>query len=130
MKSSQLVAVWSAPDNSRLMPKQTSVRLATQNEARIAALCDLYPSRSKSQIINDLLATALDEVADGFEFVPGPIRELEHDGHHEYEIAEDIGERVRFLNLANKYLVEFENALGVKEPKTLPTSRWGEVGKK
>ena len=44
MKAKDLRAVWEAPDNSRLMKKQTSVRLATHIGARIDAICHLFLS--------------------------------------------------------------------------------------
>ena len=129
MKASKLSAVWDAPDNSRLMKKQTSVRIATHVEARIAALCEMFPSKTKSQIINDLLAAALDEVAEGFEFVPEKERQLDFDpdNKHEIEIAEDVGDRSTFVTLANRFFTEFEKELGVEQPKACLTVRWDEV---
>lgn len=125
MKASNLSAVWEAPDNTRLMKKQTSVRLATHIEARISALCEMFPTKTKSQIINDLLAAALDEVAGGFEFVPGKERQLDYEAQR--EIAPDEGQRVRFLDLANKYLKEYEKEFGVEEPHLFNTVVWDYV---
>lgn len=115
MKASDLKAVWDAPDNSRLMKKQTSVRLATHIGARISALCDLFPSKSKSQLINDLLAAALQDFENSLEFVPG--RDIDQDQHTGKTIYEDQGQRVRFLNCANRYLKEYESEIGNDEPK-------------
>ncbi len=76
MKASNLSAVWDAPDNSRLMKKQTSVRLATHIEARLSAICAMFPAKSKSQVINDLLSAALPVSG------VGDMRE-KHSGHME-----------------------------------------------
>jgi len=115
LKASDLKAVWDAPDNSRLMKRQTSVRLATHIGARISALCDLFPSKSKSQLINDLLAAALQDFEDSLEFVPG--RDVAQDPHTDQILYEDQGQRVSFLNRANGYLKEYEAEIGNDEPK-------------
>jgi hypothetical protein len=44
------------------MRNQTSMRLSVHVAAKISALCEMFPQRSKTQIINDLLSTALDEL--------------------------------------------------------------------
>jgi len=102
LKASDLKAVWEAPDNSRLMKKQTSVRLATHIGARIAALCDSFPAKSKSQIINDLLSAALDDFETTFEFKPG--REIAQDPGTNKILTEDSGPRVSFIDKATSLL--------------------------
>ena len=135
MKASDLRAVWEAPDNSRLMKKQTSVRLATHIGARIEAIARLYPSKTKSQVINDLLASALTDFENGFEFLPGDDkdRELDYDvSEHSGEFREviiepDVGKRREYLTKANEFLVEFEKEIGNDKPKLFQTVRWREV---
>jgi hypothetical protein len=61
MKPQDLAKVWDAPDNSKLTPKQISIRLPIHVAAKISALCDMYPRKTKTEIIGDLLATALDQ---------------------------------------------------------------------
>lgn len=115
MKAKDLQAIWEAPDNTRLMKKQTSVRLATHVGARVAALCEIFPAKSKSQIINDLLTAALDDFANSLEFVPG--RDVAQDPYTDKILYEDQGQRVSFLNCANKHLKEYEAELGNDDPK-------------
>ena len=62
MESKQLLENWVGPDNSRLMRNQTSMRLSVHVAAKVAALCEMFPQRTKTQIINDLLSTALDHL--------------------------------------------------------------------
>ena len=114
MKAFNLSKIWDVPDNSRLMKKQTSVRLPVHIGAKIAALCEMYPVKSKSEIINDLLFAALDELEDGFEFEPGEI--VAPDRQSNKFIAEDIGQRPRFFRIVNKYIREFEKELGNDQP--------------
>jgi hypothetical protein len=134
LKASNLKAVWEAPDNSRLMKKQTSVRLATHIGAKIEAICHLFPAKSKSQVINDLLAAALSGFDDSFEFKPGKERQLDREeyqgSYREFEIAPDVGLRTNYLAKANEYLLKYEQEIGNDSPQLLSTTRWKEVGEK
>jgi len=130
MKAINLSSVWDAPDNSRLMKKQTSVRLATHIEARISAICEMFPAKSKSQVINDLLASALDEFADGFEFEPGKERAQDYDQSGPIEIEPDVGLRHSFYVRANRFLKKYEKEIGNEEAKLFNATRWREVGEK
>lgn len=49
-----------SPDNTRLTTKQLSFRLPVHIAAKIAALCEMYPQKNRTQIVADLLTTALD----------------------------------------------------------------------
>ncbi len=134
MKASDLKAIWEAPDNSRLMKKQTSVRLATHIGAKIEAICHLFPAKSKSQLINDLLAASLTEFDNGFEFEPGKDRDQgceEYQGsYRDYEVEPDIGLRTEYLAKVNKFLLKFEKEIGNESPQLFETTRWREVGEK
>ena len=57
-----LTALWAGPDNSRLTSKQYSFRLPVHVAAKIAALEEMYPQRSRTQIVGDLLSAALEGV--------------------------------------------------------------------
>ena len=70
METKDLVKLWNAPDNTRLTPKQMSIRLPLHVAAKISALCEMFPKKTKTEIIGDLLATALEAVAEGFSSNP------------------------------------------------------------
>ena len=116
MKPQDLLNVWDAPDNSKLTPKQLSIRLPLHVAAKISALCDMYPRKTKTEIIGDLLATALDQLRSGFPFVEG--REICRDPATDEIMYEDIGPASRFDSLTARYLREMENELEVKESKS------------
>ena len=118
MRSADLHKVWGAPDNSRLTAKQQSFRLPVHVAAKINALCDLYPTKTKTEIVGDLLAAALDEVI----------------AHLPQERGEQVGEHpdfgaifsvrgavIRFRELANKRYHELERELGNKNAPDLYT---------
>jgi hypothetical protein len=112
VKASELARVLGAPDNTRLTAKQHSFRLPTHVAAKINALCDIYPSRSKTEIVGLLLAAALDEAIAhlpaslGEGYGPGP------DGEMRYYEAGTIA---NFRRFANQHFTELEGELGNKE---------------
>ena len=59
MKNSELVKVWALPDNSRITSKQLSFRLPVHVAAKIFALSDFFPNKTKTEIFEDLLTSAL-----------------------------------------------------------------------
>lgn len=118
MSAKDLVKFWELRDNSRLTSKQMSIRLPTHVAARISALCDVFPNKSKTQLIGDLLSSALDEVENGMSYA---LSEEPTDKHPEtgellYSIIGE-GLKGRYLNSANKYLKELESESGNDNPE-------------
>ena len=105
MKSKELISYWGSPDNSRLTAKQYSLRLPIHVAAKISALCDLYPNKNRTQIVGDLLATALEDVEAALPTEMGEV--IDVDDRNE-PIYEEIGPAVRFRNLARRYQEELE----------------------
>ena len=113
MEPKDLVKVWNAPDNSQLTPKQISLRLPIHVAAKISALCEMYPRKTKTEIIGDLLATALDQLEAGLDCT-----ETDYFGDHP-ETGEAIYENYYgplkdFRTLTDKYLDELEEELDSK----------------
>lgn len=117
MKPVDLAKVWAAPDNSRLTAKQQSFRLPVHVAAKIQALCDLYPHRSKTEIVGDLLSTALEGVALAF-WTEGRAIGLDDNGQTVHEDALTF-EGTRFQEAANKHFKALERDLGNKNPPEL-----------
>ena len=116
MEAKHLASLWSAPDNTRLTAKQASFRLPVHVAAKLAALTDLYPQKSKTQIVGDLLAAALAEVEKGLPAFPGRFFDKDDDGEEMYEAT---GPAERFRTLANKYYAALEGELGNDSPGQL-----------
>lgn len=129
MKTAHLHDQWSSPDNSRLTSKQFSFRLPVHIAAKIAALCEIYPQKNRTQIVADLLAAALDDLENNLPEIKGsPLsfeeQELEREiaAHTDTEYEEYFhlgGARAWFRNIANKHYIELEKELGNEEPKPL-----------
>lgn len=114
METKDLITLWGAPDPPQLAPKQFSIRLPMLVSAKISAPCELYPNKTKTEIIGDLLTTALDQLARDFPVENG--RALGEDPETGEIIYEEIGIRASFRRLAEKHLREIEKDAGVSEP--------------
>ena len=78
-----------------------AVRLPVDAAARLAALADLFPGRSTEQLISELLAVALNEVAAAMPYVAGK-RVISTDEQGD-PVFEDVGPMPRFIELTRKY---------------------------
>ena len=117
MKASDLVTVWSAPDNSRLTAKQYSFRLPVHVAAKLAALEEMYPTKSRTQLVGDLLSAAITEVEKSFPNVTGSSVGFHPDTHE--ELFEDVGPASAYYEKANKHYTEIEKDLGNESPGKL-----------
>lgn len=117
MKSSTLHNVWSAPDNTRLTSKQYSFRLPVHVAAKISALCEMYPSRTKTEIVGDLLSSAIDEFLAGLPYVQGKYVGTNPETGEEIHL--DAGPEDMFWKLADKHYREIEREMGNENPPSL-----------
>lgn len=107
MNTKDLHAIWNAPDNSRLTAKQYTVRLPIRVAAQLAALSEMYPRKTMTELIGDLLAAGLNQLAEDLPTKNVGEKPLgfREDGEAEWE---QIGPGVTFAQLTRKYLEEFE----------------------
>lgn len=129
MKASNLHDAWASPDNTRLTPKQYSLRLPIHVAAKVAALCEMFPQKSRTQIISDLLTSALDELEQNLPMAVGDSIAYDEE-RDERMIANHLGEdyvplfylggaRGKFRRLANENFIELEKELGNEKPEPL-----------
>jgi hypothetical protein len=105
------------PDNSRLTAKQYSFRLPVHVAAKLAALCELYPNKTRTQIVADLMATAIDLAVEGLPSIKGrKLDQIPTDDGTWLNIFDDVGPAGRYKRLANKHFAELERELGNAEP--------------
>jgi len=112
MNTKDLVTIWGAPEPPRLTPKQISIRLPITVSAEISALCEMYPKKSKTEIISDLLTSALEQLEKDL-----PVIETDEEigmscGEPEYYT---YGPGIEFKKLTAKYLRILEEELGIAE---------------
>lgn len=120
MKAKDLITVWGAPEPPRLAPKQFSIRLPILVSAQISALCEMYPKKTKTEIIGDLLTTALEHLESELPSQKGPYL-LDHPETEE-PLFEDVGIRGDFRRKTLKFLRELEKEAGVTEPMPYPNT--------
>lgn len=115
MKAKDLATLWGAPDNGRLTAKQYSFRLPVHVAAKIAALCEMYPQKNRTQIVADLLSTALSDLESGLTHYASSQFVTRDDDGREVYVAN--GPAADFRRYTNKHFVELEKELGVEDPK-------------
>lgn len=115
MNAADLVTVWGAPDNSRLTAKQYSFRLPVHVAAKLAALEDLYPIRSRTQLVGDLLSAAITEVEKNLECHAGAQAGHRHPETDE-EMFHEAGQIADYRRSADKHYKAIENELGNESP--------------
>lgn len=104
MKLKDLVGKWEDEAHGTISRDTYAVKLSLEDAARIDALSEMYPRRSKEQIISELLAAALAELESSFPYVEGS-RVVSHDEHGDPVYA-DEGDTPRFVSLTKKYLLK------------------------
>ncbi len=112
-----LHALWTKPDNSRLTKTQYSFRLPVHVAAKIQALEECYPTKTRTEIVADLLTSALADLEKSFPTIPG----AEWGPHPETgePVFEDAGPGSEFRRWANKYFESLEKDLGNEKPSPL-----------
>lgn len=134
MEPKDLVKVWGAPDNSRLTKKQYAMRFPVHVMAKVNAINEMYPAKTRMEIMGDLLAAALDQFRDGLSSEPD-----EEDiamGYHPGDLG---GQRLWFENLVAKHMkaleqeereAELEGGGGASQGKGRKGTVTGQSGKR
>ncbi|TNC81330.1 MAG: type 1 pili tip component [Oleiphilus sp.] len=101
MRIKALANHWEKQAKATLTSEEYSFRLPLEDAAKIAALAEMYPKRTKNEILGELVSAALEELETNFPYIQGS-RVTEHDEMGD-PIYEDIGPTPRFLDLCKKY---------------------------
>lgn len=117
MKAVDLVTVWGAPDNSRVTAKQYSFRLPVHVAAKLAALEQLYPARSRTQLVGDLLSAAIADVEKTLPLYSG--ESIGRDPETGEEICELYGPLIKYREIAQQVYAQIEQDLGNDNPGAL-----------
>jgi hypothetical protein len=102
MRIAELIQRWGNEGHARTDVRAYTVHLALRDAARIEALHVMYPSRSESQLIADLIRAALDELEVAMPYVPGK-RIIAEDDYGD-PIYEDLGPTPQFYSLSHEIL--------------------------
>jgi hypothetical protein len=108
VKFKPLLESWQKETGPQLSAEEYLVRLPLDDASRIQALVALFPGRNATQIITDLLHTALDEIAAAMPYEAGP-KVISHDDHGD-PVYEDVGLTPRFVELTRQFKRTLEAA--------------------
>ncbi|HEY2395064.1 MAG TPA: hypothetical protein VGH81_03650 [Rudaea sp.] len=93
-----------------------SIRLPVHVMARLRALEDIFPTRTRTELIGDLLSSALDDVVYGLPMYKGEPHGPGPDGEDLFEV---LGAAKQFRDRANKHFADIEKELGNKDAPPL-----------
>ena len=102
MTSRDLLQHWQENFGEAITSSEYTLKLNTKDAARIEALCEMFPSSNKDQILRDLISAALTDLTSGFPYRAGQ-KDVAQDEEGD-PIYEDVGPTPRFLNLTRKHM--------------------------
>lgn len=108
MRIAELIQRWNKIAHARTAARAYTVHLPLRDAARVEALHMMYPNRSDSQLMADLIRAALDELEVAMPYVPGK-RVIAEDDYGD-PIYEDLGPTPRFYSLSHEILRQLETA--------------------
>lgn len=105
MKVQELLSLWEKTAHGQITQEEYSVKLPVEAAAKLKALAEMYPRRSLTDLITDLLTAALNEVESSLPYIRGDtIVARDEQGDPLYE---DIGPTPRYLELTQKHLSSY-----------------------
>ena len=97
MRIAELIQRWGTQRQPRTSVRPYTVHLPLRDAARVEALRVMYPGRSDSQLMADLISAALDELEVAMPYIPGN-RIIAEDDYGD-PIYEDLGPTPQFYSL-------------------------------
>jgi hypothetical protein len=95
-----LLESWQKSAPAERTVAEYAVRLPVEDAARLHALSEMFPGRTREKLIADLLSVALQEIAAAMPYVPGKkVISTDEQGDPVYE---DAGPTPRFMELTKK----------------------------
>ncbi|MDX2426537.1 MAG: type 1 pili tip component [Cycloclasticus sp.] len=101
MHLKELLKQWELGRPSALTDESYSIRLPVHDVARLLAFTEMYPNRTDTQIITDLLRVALDGVEEALPYIQG--NEVIGEDECGDPIYNDVGPTPLFFELKKKY---------------------------
>lgn len=113
MRIKDLFEEWEKNSTEKRVAHIYPIKLPISVAARIRALAEMYPGRSESEVLVDLLSTALDELLEAVPYVKGEL--IISEDQFGDPVYEDVGSTPRFIELTNKYTQICEAELSEEE---------------
>lgn len=110
MSVKKLVKRWENHAHGTLSKNSYSVHLTVEDAAKVDALSEMYPRRSKEQLISELFSAALEELECSFPYIQGSeVITTDEEGDPIYS---DEGHTPQFIDLTKKHLSKYKAANG------------------
>lgn len=107
MRFKELLDSWRETATEARTAEQYAVHLPLDDAARLHALAEMFPGRTREQLITDLLGAALEEIAAAMPYVPGEkVISRDEQGDPVYE---DVGLTPRFMELTRRHRKALES---------------------
>lgn len=101
MSFKALLDSWQAAGTTQRTVTEYAVRLPVDDAARLNALAEMFPGRTREQLVTDLLSAALQELEASMPYVPGTkVISTDEQGDPVYQ---DVGPTPRFAELSRKH---------------------------
>ncbi|TXS96521.1 type 1 pili tip component [Parahaliea maris] len=97
----ELVSLWAQEAGAEMAEERYSVQLPLADAARVEALAEMFPLRTREQLITELLSAALDDVVSHLPYIEGN-KVIAHDEEGD-PIYEDVGLTPRYLELTRQH---------------------------
>ncbi|WP_049629065.1 hypothetical protein [Cellvibrio sp. pealriver] len=98
----ELVTQWENHAQGKLTQETYAIHLQIEDAAKLNALAEMYPKRSKEQLLSELVSAALGQLEASFPYVQGTkVVATDEMGDAIYE---DVGPTPRFMALTKKHL--------------------------
>jgi predicted DNA-binding protein len=101
MKIKELSKLWEKQAKAVMTDNEYSFRLPIEDAAKIAALAEMYPKRAESEILGELISSALEELETSMPYIAGD-KVIARDEMGD-PLYEDRGPTPKFLDLSKKY---------------------------
>ncbi|MDH3694262.1 MAG: type 1 pili tip component [Gammaproteobacteria bacterium] len=106
MKVNELLDHWTEAPSQQLTARKYTARLPVWDAARVSALSELFPARTKTQIMTDLVSAALDDLESKIPYIRGD-NVISEDDHGD-PIYEDAGLTPKFLDISRAYAKQLQ----------------------
>jgi hypothetical protein len=106
VKVRDLMHHWEKHAGAEITARKFSVQLPLYDAARLLALAEMYPAKTETQIITELLGAALDELQEALPYAQGK-RVIAADDHGD-PIYEDVGPTPDFFRKTQEYARRLE----------------------
>jgi hypothetical protein len=107
MNIKELLDDWASHSYDAKSTARLSLDLPLHQLAHILALADIFPGRTREQIITDLLNVALDDLEATLPYVKG--EKIVAEDEFDDPVYEDAGLTPRFHALSRKYLEQLQS---------------------